>query len=232
MEEYRYQKRKGLISVIEMTPDGRFSDPRPVLETDFHLSFPFVFEHGGRMYMLPEQAKTGQVVLYEATSFPDQWRPRTVLIDRFAGADSVLFEHRGSWWMFTTLAEHGNHDNNLHLFHSPTLFGGFQPHPCNPVKVGISGSRMAGKIFKEGNRIVRPAQNCLNRYGGSVVFHEILALDEARYQERFLREVEPSARSPFAKALHTVNTTGQTTVVDGLRFAPRLTMGLPAVRGS
>jgi len=232
VEEYRYRKRRAHISVIELEANGRFSEPRPVLETDFHLSFPFVFEHDGGIYMLPEQAETGQVVLYEATSFPDKWRRRAVLIDHFAGIDSVLFQYRGTWWLFTTLGEHYNGDNNLHVFHSSNLFRGFQPHPRNPVKLGVSGSRMAGKILREGEKIVRPSQNCMHRYGGSVVFQEILVLDEANYEERFLREVQQSPRSPFGISVHTINTIGETTVVDGLRIAPRWAWSAPAVRDS
>jgi len=196
------------------------------------MSFPFVFQHDGRLYMVPEQSQSRQVVLYEAISFPAQWRQKTVLIDGFAGVDNALFEDRGSWWLFTTLGDHDNYQNNLHLFRSPTLFGHFEPHPSNPVKLGLLGSRMAGRVFRDGERIIRPAQNCMRWYGGSVVFQEILAIDETKFEERFVREVEPSPLSPFGMAFHTVNCAGKTTVVDGYRLFSSLARSRPLLRGS
>lgn len=41
-----------------------------VLGEHFHLSYPQVFEHGGRVYMIPEAAHSGRVLLYSAVHFP------------------------------------------------------------------------------------------------------------------------------------------------------------------
>jgi hypothetical protein len=216
-EELPFSSQKGRIAVIELLPDGTLTAPRTVLETGFHLSYPFVFEEQGKLYMLPEQSSTGRIALYEAVSFPGVWKEVKVLVEGFAGIDSSLLRHRGRWWLFTSLGEHGNQDNNLHIFHAKGLWDRFEPHPLNPVKMDISSSRMAGKLFFDGETLVRPAQNCSNRYGGSVVFHEITGLSEKHYEERALREVLPSPESPFGLGFHTVNSTGSFTMVDGLR---------------
>ena len=217
-EELLYSTYVGRIAVVEALSDGTVTEPRTVLETGFHLSYPFVFEAEGKLWMLPEQSSSDQILLYEAVLFPDVWRPWKVLVDRFAGIDSSLLHHEGRWWLFTSLGEHGNQDNNLHLFHAPTLWDRFEPHPLNPVKMDISSSRMAGKLFYDGEKLIRPAQNCSARYGGSVVFHEVTALTKKHYQERPLREVLPSTQSPFGLGFHTVNSCGELTTVDGLRF--------------
>jgi len=216
-EELPFTSRKGRIAVIELLPDGTLSAPRTVLETGFHLSYPLVFEEQGKLYMLPEQSSTDRIALYEAVSFPDVWKQAKVLVEGFAGIDSSLLQHRGRWWLFTSLGDLGNQDNNLHVFHAKSLWDRFEPHPLNPVKMDISSSRMAGKLFFDGETLIRPAQNCSSRYGGSVVFHEVTRLSEKHYEERALREVLPSPESPFGLGFHTVNSSGSITMVDGLR---------------
>jgi hypothetical protein len=216
-EELPFSSQRGRIAVIELLPDGTLTTPRTVLETGFHLSYPFVFEEQGKLYMLPEQSSTDRIALYEAVSFPDVWKQTKVLVEGFAGIDSSLLQHRDRWWLFTSLGEHGNQDNNLHVFHAKSLWDRFKPHPLNPVKMDISSSRMAGKLFFDGEKLLRPAQNCSSRYGGSVVFHEVTRLSEKHYAERALREVLPAPESPFGVGFHTVNSAGSFTMVDGLR---------------
>lgn len=50
------------------------------LDEPWHLSYPFVFEHGGQMYMVPEGSKSGALRLYKATKFPLDWAQEQVLI--------------------------------------------------------------------------------------------------------------------------------------------------------
>ncbi len=47
VEEYPYREGKGVISVLEIDPDGRIGTVQRVLERPYHLSYPFVFEHEG-----------------------------------------------------------------------------------------------------------------------------------------------------------------------------------------
>ena len=54
MEEFLYEAKKAHISVIEMDLDGTWKQPVKVLERDYHLSYPFLFEWRGQLYMVPE----------------------------------------------------------------------------------------------------------------------------------------------------------------------------------
>jgi len=49
IEEYIYDTNRGFISLIVMDEDGSYADPVPVLKRDYHLSYPYVFEHQGMM---------------------------------------------------------------------------------------------------------------------------------------------------------------------------------------
>ena len=45
MEEYVYKTGKAHISVIEIEQNGDYKKPQIVLEKEYHLSYPFVFEN-------------------------------------------------------------------------------------------------------------------------------------------------------------------------------------------
>lgn len=51
-----------------------------VLDENFHLSFPQIFENSGRIYMLPETKEANHVLLYESTEFPYKWEISDTLI--------------------------------------------------------------------------------------------------------------------------------------------------------
>jgi len=72
-EELVYASNKGRIVVVEMTKSGPVGKPRVALETDGHLSYPFMFEHEGDWYMLPEMVDSGKQQLFRAAEFPDRW---------------------------------------------------------------------------------------------------------------------------------------------------------------
>src|ERR1700744_2683348 len=44
-----------------------------VLKEAFHLSYPYVFEVDGTVYMLPETRQANSIRLYAASSFPGTW---------------------------------------------------------------------------------------------------------------------------------------------------------------
>ncbi|MCA9073452.1 MAG: hypothetical protein KDA93_00360 [Planctomycetaceae bacterium] len=218
VEEYVYKKQKAHLSVMEYDSQTGFSEPRKILELDCHLSFPYVFEDNGTYYMIPEQLQSGQVVLYRCEDFPDLWVRDCVLLDDFHGADTVVFRHDGLYWMFTTNGRAGNWDSNLHLLMAEELRGPYVTHPQTPVNITLYGSRMAGPILNMNGRHIRPGQNCVNKYGGSLVLHEITTLTPDRYEERVIGEVRPNPTDNFGEALHTISMLPTQTVVDGLRY--------------
>ena len=68
----------------------RFLPAVPVIEEPYHLSYPFLFEFEGELYMIPEKARATRVDLYRCVAFPYQWELVKTLIEGFALADSTL----------------------------------------------------------------------------------------------------------------------------------------------
>ena len=59
----------GFISVIKINNEGEISTPTPVLNKDYHLAYPFLFEDNNDYYLIPESAENNKISLYKCVSF-------------------------------------------------------------------------------------------------------------------------------------------------------------------
>lgn len=217
-EEYEYARGKAHISALVDAGDGRFAHAGPVLETPYHLSFPFVFECGGELYMCPETHAARRIELWRCASWPLQWRFDRVLMDGVEACDTMLFEREGRWWMLTNLQRDGAGDfsRELHAFHAGSpLAGRWTAHAANPVVVGASRARNAGLLARDG-RLYRLAQaQGFDRYGRALRLFEIGALTPACYEERPVAALEPQGLG--ALGIHHLSACEGLVVFDALR---------------
>jgi hypothetical protein len=219
-EELPYASGKAHISMLELDRTGRVSAPQRVLEADHHLSYPYLFEHDGQLYMLPESARNRSVELYRCVDFPLQWKREHVLLDGVRLVDATLHRAGERWWMFANSAVGDSRmfDDELHLFHADRLTGDWQPHAKNPVKSDARSARPAGALFTRNGVLYRPAQVCVPRYGAGLAIHRVLKLTPEEYAERQVERLLPPASSGLF-GLHTMNRAGDLIVVDA--FARR-----------
>jgi hypothetical protein len=214
-EDLPFAEGKAHISMLELGRDGRWSPPREVLSRDYHLSYPFIFEHDGNLYMIPESAQNRTVELYRCVDFPLGWELERVLLDGVRLVDATL--HRGAerWWMFANGAAGSSRafDDELHLFHADDPLGEWRPHLRNPVKSDVRCARPAGRLYWRNGALYRPAQVCAPSYGAGISVHRVLRLSPHEYAERQVERVFPG---PGRLGLHTVNRAGELTVVDVL----------------
>jgi len=185
VEEFPYATQKGVISAAEVK-DGRLLDTLvPVLERPYHLSYPLVLADGDSIYMLPETGANNTLELYRAVDVPWKWQLDRVLIEGLPIADATPVFHQRRWWILAAVAEHGATDHDeLFVFYSDRLTGPWRAHRGNPVKSDCRGARPAGRIIRQGRRLLRPAQDCEQGYGTGVVWQEILELTPWRFRER------------------------------------------------
>ncbi len=215
VEEYVHKNKKGHISVIEIDGDGKIIDTRPVLEKPYHLSFPFVFKHSGKYYMIPETAASRRIDIYESTCFPFEWKLFKNLMDDVNAVDTIIHKKDGRFWLFTTIcsvSEHLNRDE-LYLYYSDDLDGSWIPHPNNPVVTDVRTSRSAGGMFEYGGKLYRPSQDCLKRYGHRVLFNEVIVINEQEYQEKTVTSIDPHWDKKIV-ATHTFSHQNKLTVID------------------
>ncbi len=223
LEEFSREKNKGHISVIEMDELGDWKEPVKVLEKDYHLSYPFIFEWENKYYMVPESRANRTIDLYECTEFPGKWIFKQCLMENISAVDTTLVRYSNRWWLFTAMAENEAAGPNvaLYLFSKDDLFGGeWKAHPLNPIISDVKNARPAGSIFIKNGKLFRPSQDCSKDYGYGFDLNEIEILSETDYCERKTLSARPDWDKKI-RATHTFATHGNLTVIDALRLNPR-----------
>lgn len=226
-EEMLRSRGKGHISVMTIEPDGSHSEPVRVLEQDYHMSYPFLFEHEGELFMIPETGDNGTVDAYRCTSFPHSWEHHTTLMRDIFALDTTLHKHGDRWWMFATVAENEYTTclDELHLFHADNpLSTNWTPHNDNPVSTDVRNARPGGGVLKYNDRFYRIAQNGGRRYGYGFSINLIEQLDETAYKETEVTSIEPKWDWTM-NATHTLNHTGNLTVSDASKLRFRYFIG-------
>jgi len=216
-EEVLLDNDKGRICYIELDEKGKISESKIALETDFHLSYPFIIEDKNELYMIPETMEQNTIELYKCTNFPNRWELAHVMMKDVQAVDSTIFKYKGKYWMFCNLKSHSNFSINeeLYLFFSESLHGEWISHPLNPIISDIRNSRPAGNIIKVDGKIYRPSQDSSIRYGHSININEIIKISESEYEEKTVEYILPKW-SKEIWGVHTVNSDKDITVIDCL----------------
>ena len=217
VEEMLYASGRGHISVIEIDEAGHSGPARKVLEEPHHLSYPFVFEHDGETFMVPESAARGTIDLYRATAFPDEWTFVEHLMTGLDAYDATLLWEHDRWWLFASVIEYkGAGSGELNLYSSDRLVGGeWRLHPASPLSSLVTGARPAGAVLRRNGRLYRPAQDGSGRYGRAINLNEILELSEDVYREQLVSSIEPAWNRRITRT-HTLAHAGRLTVLDAL----------------
>jgi hypothetical protein len=222
VEDYDHRLGHGVISVAEFDDRGPLSAPQPVFTRECHLSYPFVFEHEGEMWMVPETSSARSIDLYRAEKFPGGWRFEANLVEEVEASDATLFIHGGQWWMMATVREYGgSFDDALHLWSAPRPQGPWTPHRRNPVLVDIGSARPAGRVVQRGDSLIRPVQDCRGGYGAALGLATITRLDADVFEQRVDAKITPGALWP-GRRLHTLNRAGRLECIDGSANSPKL----------
>lgn len=219
-EEFDHRERKGKLAAFRVSgsqavPLGR------LLDSPYHLSYPFLFEWNGKHYCVPECSGSSEVKLFRATDGPVGWEQVAVLLRDISAVDSTLFHWNGLWWLACTRTDLSP-NGNLVLYYAPEPLGPWKPHEQNPVKLDIRSSRPAGTPFVHKGELYRPAQDCSLSYGGGIVINRVLRLSPEEFEETEVARVTSTKDPYFSQGQHTLSSVGDFTLVDGYRlvFSP------------
>lgn len=213
-EQFDYVK--GWLSYFVL--DGQLSPSGPFdiqIDITAHTSFPYMFWHEGRVYMVPETCHMDKIRLYEADVFPRSWVHKADILAGIHAADPQIIHRDGKFWLFTMIYVDGR--EHFCIYHSNSLFGGWVPHKLvnrNNIKPNDKVKRGAGKIFENNGRLVRPAQFSDRGINGEgVVLYEIIKLTVDEYEEVPLTIVMGPQLD--CRAVHTFSADAGILVMDG-----------------
>lgn len=212
VEEYDYTSRRGVISAL----DTETGISGVVLDTGVHASYPYLFEHDGALFCVPETYQAGEVRIYRCAAFPHEWDHVGTPVSGMAALDPTVFHHDGRWWLMCTDQLSGP-NTKLHVFHATGLDAPWQPHALNPVKTDIRSSRPAGTPFVIEGRLYRPAQDTSGGYGSGVTINRVDRLTPTEYEETVVATVSPDREGRYRGGIHTLSAAGDVTLVDGRR---------------
>lgn len=207
-EDYAREAQRGRICCAPLDGNASAGSSLICLDRPYHLSYPLVFSHDGEVFMIPESRQNGSVELWRATHFPLAWTlERTLLRGSFV--DTTPLFHRGHWYFFTTEvfpSGKGPRGTGLRgdrvgtLFLCDSLGGAWMRHPRSPISADPRFARSAGAIVKAGDRLLRPIQDCGERYGRRIYVEEILDLSPEEYRGSRLHSIEPDWEQGLAGA--------------------------------
>jgi hypothetical protein len=217
-EDYDLKTRKGTVACTTIQNSMAVSKPEVVLERHHHLSYPFVFDWQGELYMIPETCASRSVELYCAREFPRGWELVKILMEGVTAFDTTVFQHDGKCWMFTNFARTPDSDqSDLFLFVSESLLGPWRPHPRNPLISDVSRSRSAGGLFFSDGCLVRPSQDCSGWYGQAISLNRVIALSEDEFSEVPFARISPGVLDGDVRT-HTLSLNEDWEVRDGFKW--------------
>ncbi len=215
VEEYPYALGRGIISVAELGPDGRFETPSAVLEEPHHLSYPQVFAHDGEVYMIPESSDANELVLYRAAQFPHSWVREAVLVEGARLNDMTFLIRDDHFWLFGTEQRgQGSASDTMVAYSAKALAGPWAPHPMNPILIDRRAARPGGPFITGADgRTYLPLQDGTDTYGGGLGIAELLVLTDDDVQ---FGPVRPTAAGEaWARSgIHTLSRAGRIEVID------------------
>nr|WP_235829502.1 formyl transferase [Croceicoccus estronivorus] len=220
VESYDYRTRHGVIERLLFDGRNVLVDRRVSLREPWHLSYPFVFEGEGAIWMLPEAHRSGRLTLYRAHRDLDDWRPECVIDLDCIPVDASILNWQGRWWLFySSAASKTSKLAHLHVAWAENLCGPWVFHPKNPVRIASDSARPGGKPIVMDGRIMLPVQDCSRTYGGAIrplwidLQSEIGILAEAGEPLAI-----PSSAYPYSHGMHTLTACGPVTLIDCKRI--------------
>lgn len=239
-EAYDLVTRKGKIGYSIVSDDGTATSPKIIIDEDFHLSFPNIFEKDGNVYIMPESCGDSSIRLYRALKFPDVWeRDRILAADTFSTDTVWLDETRFDTLLGSVQYRKPPEGKVISCWVKNTMFP-LGPAGDSPtvVKEGDYGVRNAGKIFSFHGDAIRPGQICTGgKYGSGLAFWKIGPdLTEKEIYSIRAEEMEAHVRLCSGKKLvgtHTYNASQNYEVIDIAYFArlPRVTAVRKKIHG-
>jgi hypothetical protein len=215
-ESYDYKNGKAGISSVLFNETSGFGAEKKITDNNSHQSFPFIFVHKEKIFMIPEQIEKGRVDLYQWDEINEILHFEKTLLD-IPLADTALTYFNNKWWLFGSAAG-PDVNNSLNIYYSDSLDETFVAHPQNPVVFDPRGARMAGLYTDPDGKLWRFAQESHITYGKNIRIYEVTELSTSFYCEKLISRIDPFHDRNFSKGIHTLSVCNPYIVFDGKKY--------------
>lgn len=218
VEDYSYKAHKGTISCVVIDRDNSTKIIENVLEEDFHLSFPYVFEHEGDCYMIPESANARSIRLYRCTNFPNEWEYEMELMSNVAAVDTLVIPYNGKWFLLSNI---NRFDTSDYYLSQLDVFVSDQLKTTNWRRLGYNHAvfdpeigRNGGVLYDDDGTVyrVRQAQG-FNTYGVGLSIAKITKLSSQEFEENNICSIAPTFKKRIV-GTHHMHSHGGVTAID------------------
>ena len=217
VEEFDYKIHYGrLARLIVDRKKWKVIDCRIILDNATHVSFPMIIEERGKIYVCPENYRSGAFNLYEY----DRETERLTFIKpivREQLTDATIWKYGDAYYVFSTCIPTPN-GKVLTIWRADSLMGNFIKEQEITFREKIA--RNAGKIFEHGDVFIRPTQECNYSYGHALTFQRIDVDEKGQFCFSECNRIE-SIHSTYSRGIHTFNqhTNGMAVIdVKGWRY--------------
>lgn len=216
VEEFCYKLRKGRIArLVVSRPDYVLQDMKIILELPTHLSFPVIYRKDNEVYVMPENSKSGGIVIYRYDN--QNFKLEKVQeVSMLPLTDATIVKLKsGEEYVFSTKLPNPNGDElQIYSFDGKTML--MDEKPIDSVSFPSNIARNAGDAFYIDEQMYRPAQDCNKCYGNGIVIQKV-----NKEGNTFMFETINSfhsANPDYSLGYHTFNMKKGLIVVDGHRY--------------
>lgn len=214
-EEFIFAESKGkIVRLIIDKKDKKLLERIIVLDLDTHLSYPFIIRMNEQIFICPENSQSGKVSLYlydKNNHYATYYK--TLIKEPLT--DATITFHKGKYWLIATKQPYTQ--ENAYLFFSDSLEGEYSLVNNLPIITDKKSARPAGNFFYYQDKLYRPSQNCMTRYGSGISIQKIEMISENNYKEHTLFQIHPSSFE-YNLGIHTINFFENGCVIDGCGY--------------
>ncbi|WP_456304171.1 glucosamine inositolphosphorylceramide transferase family protein [Aristophania vespae] len=190
-------------------------ETRSVLEEKWNLAYPYVFEHKGEIYMLPDAHESGRLTLYRAQNFPYEWEKLEGFNFPLSVMNATILHHAGRWWMFWSPAMSVKKKrDSLHIAIAEDLLGPWADMGCFLTDLG--GALPGGSPIIDEDALLLPVRQNRRTEGGGLRFLRFEGFGNTRPLLIGGRSLglPPSLEPAYPDGMHTLSAAGSVTLVD------------------
>ncbi len=194
-----------------------FDSFKEIINEEFHLSYPVVYEYKGQIYMMPESNESDSLFMYRAISFPDKWERLPAVMNNIKLVDTTPFVKNGILYALTLRLDKYDHSKGDLLL---LEFDGekFNVSSQGVLSKDMSLSRPGGHFVEFNDGLYRISQDCNGSYGKAVNIIKVNEKFFYKYEESLVEKIQPDniklTNGSVPSGIHTYNISEKIEVVD------------------